>query len=98
MKKLRQSPWYGVLWIAVWTVALAWFALSGMFDAREIAGFAFVWLVMVGMTVYLLWKHYQVHRRVGQRRQVVATATPALNGPCPCGSGKKYKRCCGARQ
>lgn len=21
--------------------------------------------------------------------------TPSLNGPCPCGSGKKYKRCCG---
>jgi len=97
MKKLRQSPWYGVLWIAVWTVALAWFALSGMFDTREIAGFAFVWLVMVGMTVYLLWKRYQVHRRVGQRRQTVAAAIPTLNGPCPCGSGKKYKRCCGAR-
>ena len=22
--------------------------------------------------------------------------TPARNAPCPCGSGKKYKRCCGA--
>lgn len=21
--------------------------------------------------------------------------SPSLNGPCPCGSGKKYKRCCG---
>ena len=21
---------------------------------------------------------------------------PARNDPCPCGSGKKYKRCCGA--
>ncbi|MBQ2264327.1 MAG: SEC-C domain-containing protein [Oscillospiraceae bacterium] len=20
---------------------------------------------------------------------------PSKNGPCPCGSGKKYKRCCG---
>jgi len=32
-----------------------------------------------------------------------ATAAPAIdfsrvgrNAPCPCGSGKKYKRCCGA--
>lgn len=24
-----------------------------------------------------------------------ATKTPARNAPCPCGSGKKYKRCCG---
>jgi len=21
---------------------------------------------------------------------------PARNAPCPCGSGKKYKKCCGA--
>jgi uncharacterized protein YecA (UPF0149 family) len=28
----------------------------------------------------------------------VRRATPkvAPNDPCPCGSGKKYKRCCGA--
>ncbi|MCA9676704.1 MAG: SEC-C domain-containing protein [Myxococcales bacterium] len=25
-----------------------------------------------------------------------AAAAPARNAPCPCGSGKKYKRCCGA--
>jgi hypothetical protein len=35
-------------------------------------------------------------------RQPTATKTPAAAGavgrnePCPCGSGKKYKRCCGA--
>lgn len=23
------------------------------------------------------------------------TTAPSLNSPCPCGSGKKYKRCCG---
>ncbi len=22
-------------------------------------------------------------------------ATPSKNAPCPCGSGKQYKRCCG---
>lgn len=26
----------------------------------------------------------------------VDTSKPARKGPCPCGSGKKYKRCCGA--
>ena len=30
--------------------------------------------------------------RVPIRRQ----ATPERNAPCPCGSGKKYKKCCGA--
>ena len=24
--------------------------------------------------------------------------TPGRNDPCPCGSGKKYKKCCGAGQ
>ena len=24
-------------------------------------------------------------------------ATPGRNDPCPCGSGKKYKRCCGGK-
>jgi hypothetical protein len=27
---------------------------------------------------------------------VRATPTPGRNDPCPCGSGKKYKKCCGA--
>jgi uncharacterized protein len=31
-------------------------------------------------------------------RQPVVHATPKIgrNDPCPCGSGKKYKKCCGA--
>ena len=34
----------------------------------------------------------------GQRRQAVAAGGTKIgrNAPCPCGSGKKYKRCCGA--
>jgi SWIM/SEC-C metal-binding protein len=30
------------------------------------------------------------------RAPVVAEAKVGRNEPCPCGSGKKYKRCCGA--
>ena len=29
---------------------------------------------------------------------VFAAPRPARNGPCPCGSGRKYKGCCGARK
>ena len=28
-------------------------------------------------------------------RMFVKTAEPGRNDPCPCGSGKKYKKCCG---
>ncbi|MDP8256536.1 MAG: preprotein translocase subunit SecA [Candidatus Alcyoniella australis] len=33
-----------------------------------------------------------------ERQQTVRRATPKVgrNDPCPCGSGKKYKKCCGA--
>ncbi len=27
-----------------------------------------------------------------------AEKRPGRNEPCPCGSGKKYKKCCGARR
>jgi preprotein translocase subunit SecA len=26
------------------------------------------------------------------------TATPGPNDPCPCGSGKKYKKCCALKE
>jgi len=28
-------------------------------------------------------------------RSAVAKKVPGRNDPCPCGSGKKYKHCCG---
>ena len=31
------------------------------------------------------------------REQRVSAYTPSRNSPCPCGSGKRYKRCCGAK-
>jgi uncharacterized protein len=39
-----------------------------------------------------------VHRieSLTPREPVRRAATPERNDPCPCGSGKKYKKCCGA--
>ena len=28
--------------------------------------------------------------------QMLAPSIPGRNQPCPCGSGKKFKKCCGA--
>jgi uncharacterized protein YecA (UPF0149 family) len=28
-------------------------------------------------------------------KAVADKGTPGRNDPCPCGSGKKYKKCCG---
>ncbi len=35
----------------------------------------------------------------GQKQEMVVKSGPDVgrNDPCPCGSGKKYKKCCGAK-
>ena len=34
----------------------------------------------------------------GSIKPVVKEKEPGRNDPCPCGSGKKYKKCCGANK
>jgi uncharacterized protein len=47
-----------------------------------------------------LWAVYdlrEIWRNIGPRvTQVIKEATPGRNDVCSCGSGKKYKKCCGA--
>jgi len=38
----------------------------------------------------------QAADRSAKRQPVKVEKTPGRNDPCPCGSGKKYKKCCGA--
>jgi len=96
MKKI-PSPWYEITWIVVWTAALAWFLGSGRFNLREMIGLTLVWMILVGITAYFLvkrWK-YLPKRKAPEERAVART--PARNAPCPCGSGLKFKRCCGEK-
>ena len=30
------------------------------------------------------------------KKQAISAKKAGRNDPCPCGSGKKYKKCCGA--
>ncbi len=34
-------------------------------------------------------------RQQDAARAAIRTKAPGRNDPCPCGSGRKYKRCCG---
>ena len=36
-------------------------------------------------------------RRSSQRPAPTSSDEPGRNDPCPCGSGKKYRRCCGRK-
>ena len=37
----------------------------------------------------------QTNKKQQKRQPIVKPDEPGRNDPCPCGSGKKYKRCCG---
>lgn len=47
-----------------------------------------------------LWAVYdlrEIWKNIGPKvQQVIKPAAPGRNDPCSCGSGKKYKKCCGA--
>lgn len=95
MKKIK-SPYYGMFWIVLWTLALIWFLASDRFNTTESIGLIIVWTVMVGATVYVLYQNFRFSKTTKPRVKQVEPAGPPLNAQCPCGSGKKYKRCCGA--
>ncbi|MGH6916461.1 MAG: UPF0149 family protein [Geminicoccaceae bacterium] len=46
---------------------------------------------LIGPSVHLIHRFWQARRRMPRR-----VAKTGRNEPCPCGSGRKYKRCCGA--
>ncbi len=39
-----------------------------------------------------------LYKLMGQSTQAKAEPIPGRNEPCPCGSGKKYKKCCGTNK
>jgi len=45
--------------------------------------------------LYAFWRRWK-HVMDAPRIPVRADALPGRNDPCPCGSGKKFKKCCGA--
>jgi uncharacterized protein len=50
-----------------------------------------------GAAIWAVYDLAQIGRSLGPRIEPVRReATPGRNDPCPCGSGKKYKKCHGA--
>ncbi|MCL5124336.1 MAG: hypothetical protein M1511_07550 [Deltaproteobacteria bacterium] len=61
MKKIK-SPYYGLLWILIWTAGIIWFLWTGIFNQRELAGLILVWLILVGITTYYIWINFKMKR------------------------------------
>lgn len=54
-------------------------------------------LDLVGSAIWAVYELRQIARSLGPRIAPIRKAEePGRNDPCPCGSGKKYKKCCGA--
>lgn len=43
-------------------------------------------------------KRHEIESEFKKSKIYHAPKTPGRNDPCPCGSGKKYKKCCGANK
>jgi SWIM/SEC-C metal-binding protein len=54
------------------------------------------WQVIVGIEPNKPEDISDVERLLNPPEAAKAQAKTGRNEPCPCGSGKKYKRCCGA--
>ena len=53
------------------------------------------WKVIVGIEPNKPEDISDVERLLSPREAAKAQVKTGRNEPCPCGSGKKYKRCCG---
>ena len=50
-----------------------------------------------GEAIWAVYDLRELWKTMGPRVEPIRReATPGRNDPCPCGSGKKYKKCCGA--
>ena len=51
----------------------------------------------LGEAIWAVYDLHQLWHSLGPRQEPVQRAdTPGRNDPCSCGSGKKFKKCCGA--
>ena len=46
--------------------------------------------------IHGFWKEHRGRPTAGPRQAKGRKAKVGRNDPCPCGSGRKHKRCCGA--
>ena len=53
--------------------------------------------IIAGLPGMLADLHHHRITALTPREPIRKEATPERNEPCPCGSGKKYKKCCGAQ-
>jgi len=54
------------------------------------------WIYVIGVEPHKTEDISDLDRLLNPTTPARVQAQPGRNDPCPCGSGKKYKRCCGS--
>jgi uncharacterized protein len=62
--------------------------------AEDVAGIRKEALRLLGGAVFLIYEYWRAFTRQSAPKTVDPFGKTGRNDPCPCGSGKKYKKCC----
>ncbi|GAA3996884.1 hypothetical protein GCM10022279_20640 [Comamonas faecalis] len=71
--------------------------VANLYDEEPPHGISAQRLDAFGEAIWAVYDLRELWRSLGPRVDpIYKDAKPGRNDPCPCGSGKKYKKCCGA--
>ena len=69
--------------------------LKKLFFNMLVAGADYLYTLPQWETILTEEKRLEIVKAYKRSKTVVKEKEPGRNDPCPCGSGKKYKKCCG---
>ena len=69
--------------------------LEKLFYNMLVAGADYLFTLPQWETILSEEKRLEIVKEYKRSKTVVKEKEPGRNDPCPCGSGKKYKKCCG---
>ncbi|MBQ8591094.1 MAG: SEC-C domain-containing protein [Firmicutes bacterium] len=69
--------------------------LEKLFFNMLVAGADYLYTLPQWETILTEEKRLEIVKAYKRSKTVVKEKEPGRNDPCPCGSGKKYKKCCG---
>ena len=69
--------------------------LEKLYYNMLVAGADYLFTLPQWDTILTEEKRAEITKNYKRSKTVVKEKTPGRNDPCPCGSGKQYKKCCG---
>jgi uncharacterized protein len=97
---IRDKEYSGLLApIAAFSLEIAWSDVTKGNDPNEVRERLIALLPSAVQAIYAYWRpvrEKRAHGLVSDSFHLGGNSKVRRNAPCPCGSGKKFKKCCGA--